>query len=215
MLLSPVTRAWARHLLAYEAAGNDPRKKTKPAASLVYEKLRSQLCGPVGVDGFQVLASRALRLSQAEVPRLATVQVTAEGRLLGLADLGLQADPDQEREVGVILIAHLLGLLLSFLGESTTCRLIQDIFPHPEIASGEGALTPFKDILQEVNQLRKVSERLEALAGHHAFVQDGLCDISGNIRDIAAILDVFAVIRKRSDGVSEGEPKQQTTNYVM
>jgi len=215
MLLSPVTRAWARHLLAYEAAANDFREQTEPAASLVYEKLRCQLCGPVGIDGFQALASRALRLSQTEVPQLGTVQITAEGCLQGLADLGLHADPDQEREVGVILIAHLLGLLLSFLGESTTCRLIQDIFPHPELTSGAGTLTPFKDILREVNQLRSVSERLETLASHHAFVKDGLFDISGNIRDIAAILDVFAVIRRRSDGIAEDEPKQQATSYVM
>jgi hypothetical protein len=71
-------------------------------------------------------------------------------------------------------------------------------------------------MLQEVNRLRSVSDRLQSLADSHPAVGDGLVGISGNIRDIAAILDVFAVIKRRSDGPHEDDPIiQETPNYVM
>jgi hypothetical protein len=46
-------------------------------------------------------------------------------------------------------------------------------------------------------------------------VGDGLVGISGNIRDIAIILDVFAAIKSRSEEPHEGELSLQTSRYVM
>jgi hypothetical protein len=73
-------------------------------------------------------------------------------------------------------------------------------------------------MLEEVNRLRSVSERLQSLAEKHPAVEDGLVGISGNIRDIATILDVFAVIRNRpADEPLESDLsdlKEQASPYV-
>ncbi len=218
MLASPMMRDWARHLLADEADAATTSLQRESPTLLVYEKMRQGLRPLVGVDGFQVLAARALTLAQSEAPRLGAVQVTAEGSLCGFGEPEPRTDSDKAKdgEAGVILIAHLFELFLTFLGPATTLRLVQDVFPHLEAAKESGISTPFENMLQEVNQLRSVSDRLQSLADSHPTVEDGLVGISGNIRDIAAILDVFAVIKRRSDGPHEDDPIiQETPNYVM
>ena len=211
MLPSPMMRDWARHLLASEAVAITASERTDPATLLVYEKLRRQLRGPVGVDGFHALASRALTLAKSEAPKLSAVQLTAEGSLSGLGEPHSQTDPAQDGEIGVVLIAHLLGLFLTFLGAATTRRLVQDVFPLLETPIEPDTTTPFEIIRQEVNQLRSVSERLQSLADKHPAVEDGLMSISGNIRDIATILNVFVIIKDRPDG----QLTVQTTEYLM
>jgi hypothetical protein len=71
--------------------------------------------------------------------------------------------------------------------------------------------TPFDIILQEVNQLRSVTERLTSLAARNPAVEEGLMSISENIRDIATILDVFVVIKARPDA----QLTEQTSEYLM
>lgn len=208
-------RDWARHLLASEAGAGTTSEPTEPATLLVYEKLRRQLCAPVGVAGFHALASRALAQAKSEAPGLSAVQITPEGRLRGLDKPEMQKDPGLDSDVGVVLIAHLLGLFLIFLGAATTRRLVQDVFPLLETPSEPDTTTPFAIISQEVSQLRNVSERLEELANKHPAVEDGLVSISSSIRNIATILDVFVVVKNNPDSLSEGEIHQQTTHYLM
>src|ERR1022692_2024598 len=121
------TRDLARSLFACEADASTTSLHTKPATMRVYERLRRQLGAPVGFDGFQALASRALALAKSQSPRLSAVQVTANGDLRGLDEVESQTDPDEDGEAGILLIAHLLGLFLTFLGEATTLRLIEDL----------------------------------------------------------------------------------------
>ena len=54
------TRDLARSLVALEADTATASLQTEPATVRVYERLRRQLSAPVGVDGFQAIASRAL-----------------------------------------------------------------------------------------------------------------------------------------------------------
>ena len=127
MLPPEKTRDLARSLVACEAEASTTALHTEPATVRVYERLRRQLGAPVGVDGFQALASRALALAKSESPRLSTVQVTANGDLRGLGAVESQTDTDKDGEAGIVLIAQLLGLFLTFLGEATTLRLIEDL----------------------------------------------------------------------------------------
>ncbi len=211
-MLSPtMMRDWARYLITSEAVVSTTSGQTEPVTVLVYEKLRSQLCAPVGLDGFHALASRALALAKSEAPMLSAVQITADGRLRGFGEPESQTDPALDGEVGVVLIAHLLGLFLTFLGGATTRRLVQDVFPLFEAPTAPDSTTPFEIILQEVGQLRNVSERLASLADQHPAVEDGLVSISENIRDIATILNVFVVIKDRP----EGQLTVQTSEYLM
>jgi hypothetical protein len=71
-----------------------------------------------------------LTLATAEAPSLSAVQVAADGSLKGLDELVSQTDKEQARDSGTILIAQLIGLLLTFIGEGLTLRLVQDVWPE-------------------------------------------------------------------------------------
>jgi hypothetical protein len=132
--MSPtVSRNLAGRLLAYEAAAGENSEPTESAAFRVCEKLRQPLCSLAGVAGFRSLLSRALALARAEAPSLSAVQVSTDGSLKGLDELGPQRDKDMANEGGALLIAQLLGLLLTFIGEGLTLRLVQDAWPESAV----------------------------------------------------------------------------------
>jgi hypothetical protein len=223
------TRDLARSLVASEADAATTTLHTEPAAVRVYERLHRQLAAPVGVDGFYALASRALALAKSETRRLSTVQLTASGGLLGLSGVEFETDTDEDGEAGVILISQLLGLFLTFLGEATTLRMIEDLRLQVDIGT-EPAATPaapadsaidgpvmaaaFEDLLLEIDRLRTVSARIELLADKHPGMEDGLVSVAGNIRSIATVLDVFTLIRSKAGGSQEEAPDMQTNHYM-
>ena len=220
------TRDLARSLVACEADASTSLH-AEPATVRVYERLRRQLGAPVGTDGFQALASRALALAKAESPGLSAVQVTANGGLRGLGEVESQTDADGE--VGIILIAQLLGLFLTFLGEATTLRLIEDLRLQVDVttesattredtiasaADGPAMAAAFEDLLLEIDRLRSVSNHIETLADKHPGMEDGLVSVAGNIRCIAAVLDIFTLIRSKAGGPQEEAPNLQTNLYM-
>jgi hypothetical protein len=119
----------AQRLLNYEAVAGENSEPTESAAFRVCAKLRRPLITLAGVAGFRSLLSRALTLARAEAPSLSAVQVAADGSLKGLDELASQTDKKQARD-GAILIAQLIGLLLTFIGEGLTLRLVQDVWPE-------------------------------------------------------------------------------------
>jgi hypothetical protein len=58
------------------------------------------------------------------------VQVAADGSLEGLDELESQIGTDRAGNAGAILIAQLIGLLLTFIGEGLTLRMVQDVWPE-------------------------------------------------------------------------------------
>jgi hypothetical protein len=229
MLPPKKTRDLARSLVASETDASTKTLQTEPAAVRVYDRLRRQLGAPVGVDGFHALASRALALAKAESPRLNAVQIAANGGLRGLGEVESETDADEGGEAGVILIAQLLGLFLTFLGEATTLRLIEDLClladERTESATTTADTTDpevdrlvmaaaFGDLLLEIDRLRSVSERIENLADHHPGMEQGLYSAAGNIRSIATVLDVFTPIRSKAGGSQEDASIPQTNGYL-
>jgi hypothetical protein len=229
MLPPEKTRDLARSLFACEAEASTTARQAEPASVRVYERLRRQLSAPVGVDGFQALASRALTLAKSQSPRLSAVQVTANGGLRGFGDVESQMDAGEDSEAGIILIAQLLGLFLTFLGEATALRLMEDLrlqvdvrteaAPNPKdtTASATDGLVlaaAFEDLLRETGRLRSVSDRIEALADKHPGMEDGLVSVAGNIRSIATVLDVFTLIRSKAGGPQEELPNLETNLYM-
>jgi len=223
------TRDLARSLVACETDASTTSQQTEPATVRVYERLRRRLCAPMGVDGFQALASRALALAKSESPQLSAVQVTANGCLRGLDEVESQTEADEDGEAGIILIAQLLGLFLTFLGEATTLRLIEDlrlqVDDRTESATNPADTTDseadrlviaaaFGDLLLEIDRLRSVSDHIETLADHHPGMEQGLYSAAGNIRSIATVLDVFTLIRSRAGGPQDEAPDLQTNRYM-
>ena len=229
MLPPNKTRELARSLVASEADASTTSLHTSAASVRVYERLRRQLGAPVGVDGFQAVASRALVLAKSQSPRLSAVQVTANGGLRGLGEVPSQTDADEDSEAGIVLIAQLLGLFLTFLGEATTLRLIEDLRLQADAmtelttnpadvtdvaADGPAMAAAFEDLLLEIDRLRNVSEHIETLAERHPGMEDGLVSVAGNIRSIATVLDVFTLIRSKAGGPREEAPDLQTNRYM-
>jgi uncharacterized protein YdcH (DUF465 family) len=144
--------------------------------------------------------------------------------LQGHGKLAPQIDRYQASEGDVLLTAQLLGLFLSLLGAAVTLQLVQDVFPNLTVTTESGTITPFEDILKEVNQLHGVSDRLESLADQHPSVEDALMSVSGNVRNTANTLEVLALIKAKAKAQNEAPeeeapqeeaPKQRREPYLM
>ncbi len=123
---TPAIRDFARRLAAAEAACDEP-PAARGAAVRVCEKFREPLARLAGVAGFRSLLSRAVALARAENPALAAVRVRDDGSLDGLDDPGPGAGADDPP--GVAVVAHLVGLLVTFIGEPLTLGLVRDAWP--------------------------------------------------------------------------------------
>jgi hypothetical protein len=127
----PKTRALAQQLLAYEVgAAGGPSEANTPAVFCVVEKLRQPLSTLAGSSGFRSLLMRALTLAKAQAPELSTVQVKPDGSLDGWGSEALEA------QAGVILIAQLLELLVTFIGERLVMNLVLDSWPNLSSING-------------------------------------------------------------------------------
>jgi hypothetical protein len=222
MLSPPINREWAHKLIASEVDVDSPSVYTEGATIRVYEKLRRQFCAPVGADAFQALVSRALSVAKSQFPGLDAVSVTADGDLCGLDEVDNPINSASDGEVGFILIAQMLRLFMTLLGEEATVRLIEDASHHLDVEAGldivsptlhengTNYLGPFRDISLEADQLRLVSERLEALTNTTADV-DELFAVAGNLRAIATVLDIFILVRSKAGG-SHGSVLVPPTN---
>ena len=125
---SPTIRGYAGQLLVHEASGTGPA-----AASQVFEGLRRPLIALTGVNGFSVLLARALALTQRELPRLNGLSVTSDGTIEGLSAIG-----GEFRDVSILLVAYLLELLITFIGESLMLQIVAEVWP--DLALGQTAL---------------------------------------------------------------------------
>lgn len=97
-------------------------------ASVVSDRLRTSLVRFAGVDGFASLLRRALVLASAEMLPLRNVKVGTDGRLEGLDQRSADAG-----EVAVVITTHLLELLVVFIGESMTLRLVREAWPETSL----------------------------------------------------------------------------------
>ena len=125
---TPELQRVARRLLALEAAARTAADAPAPAVR-VCDTLRRSLSRLLGVAGFRTLLARALTLAADEARGLHTVRVTADGSLEGWGNVAGQRARDERAQAGVLLIAQLLGLLVTFIGATLTARLVQEAWP--------------------------------------------------------------------------------------
>ncbi|MEO6751492.1 MAG: hypothetical protein ABIP85_06920 [Chthoniobacteraceae bacterium] len=127
---APKLKQFARRLLVCEVGPAQPTDIQHSAVFRVCAKLRGPLGKLMGIAGFRSLLSRALVLAAAEVPWLAALQIEADGSLEGLNELEVQLDWPATAEGEIVLVAQLLGLLVTFIGAGLTVRLLHDIWPE-------------------------------------------------------------------------------------
>jgi len=111
-----------------EAANRSDSEMRVHEALRVYENLRTSLTRFAGPDGFTALMRRALALARAEVPALQSVTVKPDGTIVGLEEIAFNSR-DAGIEATVAITANLLLLLVTFIGEPLTFRLISDAWP--------------------------------------------------------------------------------------
>ena len=133
MAPSASIRAWAQRLLAVEAANRSVSVARVHEALLVCEKFRICLTRLAGADGFAALLRRALALARGDVPSLQAVKVTVDCRLEGLEDFFAAGAGNAGTEAASAIIAHLLGLLVTFIGEPLTLRLVREAWPDTSL----------------------------------------------------------------------------------
>jgi hypothetical protein len=92
-------------------------------AAVVVEKLRISLTRFAGAEGFASLLRRALTLASTDVSSLQSVKVGADGRLEGIEQLAAETG-----EAVAAVAAHLLELLVTFIGEPLTLRLAREVW---------------------------------------------------------------------------------------
>ena len=126
---SPTIRELARRLLAVEAASQSASDSHAQEAVLVNEKLRISLTRLAGADGFAAILRRALALASTEVSALQSAKVSPDGRLDGLEPLTTHVG-SVAGAATVAITAHLLGLLVTFIGEPLTLRLVHEAWPE-------------------------------------------------------------------------------------
>ncbi len=125
---SPPIRNYAQHLIAYEAQQNQSSRADHPAAFSVCEKLREPLASLSGLNGFRSLLFRALSLAGDEVRWLRAVHIKPDGSLECPAEMS-ELDQRQISDGENALVAQLLGLLVTFIGEPLTLSLAREVWP--------------------------------------------------------------------------------------
>ena len=121
-------RDLARRLLAASQTVSDPHVHE---AVLVSDKLRTSLTRFAGADGFTSLLRRALVLARAEMPSLQSITIGANGRLEGFEQLA--TGTGAAAAAAAAITAHLLGLLVTFIGESLTLALVREAWPDTSL----------------------------------------------------------------------------------
>ena len=130
---NPTLRNLARRLLALEASSERAREAAGSSAFHVCEKLRQSFSTLAGVAGFRSLMSRALTLASDEVRWLKAVHVNADGSLEGLDDAQLTDAEIAEGEA--VLVAQLIGLLVTFIGATLTLQLLRQAWPDASLGA--------------------------------------------------------------------------------
>ena len=119
---NPKIRELVGRLLVSEEAETRHSQENIQAVTRVCDKLRRPFATLAGVAGFRSLLARALTLAKQESPDLDGWEVKADGSLEGLNG--------DAAESGAVLIANLIGLMITFIGESLTLRLLHDVWPE-------------------------------------------------------------------------------------
>ncbi len=119
-------RALARSLLEHHRARGDAAGETGTALDgVAIEQLRIYLCKIIGTSGFHALFSRALKQATSHAPELEALRLKPDGTVDGLGDIARDDAQDAEE----VLLAELLELLVTFIGEALTSRLLSDLWP--------------------------------------------------------------------------------------
>ena len=126
-------RDLARRLLAASRVENASEHNQE--LLVVSERLRISLTRFAGAEGFASLLRRALVQARADNPRLSSLKVGSSGQLEGIETLA--GDPDVAAEAALAITTQLLTLLVTFIGETITHKLVHEAWPQTSLRQGD------------------------------------------------------------------------------
>ncbi len=126
---TPEMRALASKLISFETSGLKASDKKVSTVFIVPEKLRPHLATLMGNSGCRALVMRSLALASKEVPWLYSVRISIDGVLEEAEDIEHPMNSAALSEGSEVLAARLLGLLVAFIGENLTLRLVSQVWP--------------------------------------------------------------------------------------
>ena len=128
----PSHHALARWLVTTELGDSEEGLLAPVAAERVFQKLSHRLARLITPVGCEALLARAVHLSRAEFPFVDGAQTTRKVYSLTqrLRDSAANVGPGQAREGFVAVLGTLIGLLVSFIGEDLTSRVLRDVWPE-------------------------------------------------------------------------------------
>jgi len=100
-----------------------------PPAARVCDKLRGVLTTFAGVAGFRSLLRRALTLAEARTAGLKGVTILQDGSLSGIVGVEGGTKKIAAQAWEVVLVAQLLDLLVTFVGEGLMHQLVRQAWP--------------------------------------------------------------------------------------
>jgi hypothetical protein len=99
--------------------------------------MRHPLSTLAGNTGFKALLARAINVAKSDTSWLSEVEVKEDGTLGGLESI----PREEATQAGVALTAQLLALLMTFIGEYLTLRMVREIWPDLPASQLEGSRT--------------------------------------------------------------------------
>jgi hypothetical protein len=140
----PLIRGVSLAIIEAELAGREDTDAVADAAEKAFTKLRDSLSPLVGEAGFGAVMERALHVTAQEHGM--AVSVHPATRVIARTDLVAAAPRDgapRLKRWAVAVLAHVLALFCSFIGENLTLRLVRrvwrDLPRGPTASQGEEA----------------------------------------------------------------------------
>lgn len=135
--IPPAVRDLSKWLCEQEVANAKPLKSTRLGVCYVCNKLCIPLSSLMGDAGYKSLVSRALALAKKEFPELDAYQVHEEGHIELQEGIEPRLGIGETKNAEIILVAHLIGLLILFIGENLTLDLIHGVWPNAPFNGSE------------------------------------------------------------------------------
>jgi hypothetical protein len=135
MMTERIALTLARRLIAEESRSSDAVNSGGWPAFRVCEKLRRPLSTLAGAAGFRSLLARALTLAKGESSWLQEVKINPDGSFDYTTELLAEFETEKAVRGGVAIVTQLLGLLITFIGEALTLRLVHDVWPNAALSN--------------------------------------------------------------------------------
>lgn len=136
MQTTTAQRNLAGWLLAREREDHQELTALPDAAERAYQKLCQRLAQLVTMAGSHALLARALHLARVEFPFLEGVRPCPppEFCLEGVRERVRGVEPTMAQHGLASILASLIGLLVTFIGEDLALRLVRDVWPDVPLA---------------------------------------------------------------------------------